>query len=72
MSQGLLIGESSWDAAGKKFTGTMEGPDATGQIMKMRSVVAYTSATSRVMTAYAPGPDGKEMQVMKITYTKRK
>jgi hypothetical protein len=72
MSQGLLIGESSWDAANKKITGTMEGPDATGQVMKMRSVVAYTSATSRVMTAYAAGPDGKEMQVMKITYTKRK
>lgn len=72
MSQGLMIGESSFDAATKKATGTMEGPDMNGQIVKMRSVVEYTSATSRVMTAYTPGPDGKEMQVLKITYTKRK
>jgi hypothetical protein len=72
MSQGLMVGESSWDAATKKATGTMQGPDLTGQIVKMRTVVDYPSATSRVMTAFAPGPDGKEMQVLKITYTKRK
>ena len=72
MSQGLMISESSWDAANKKATGTMEGPDMTGQIVKMRSVVEYPSSTSRVMTAYAPGPDGKEMQILKITYTKQK
>jgi hypothetical protein len=71
MSQGLLIGESSWDAAAKKAAGTMQGPDATGQIVKMRSVVEYPSPSSRVMTAYAAGPDGKEMQVLKITYKKR-
>jgi Protein of unknown function (DUF1579) len=72
MSQGLLIGDSTYDATAKKLTGTMEGPDMTGQVMKMRSVVEYPSATSRVMTAWAAGPDGKEMQVLKITYTKRK
>ena len=71
MSQGLLIGESTWDAASKKAAGTMEGPDMTGQVVKMRSVVEYQSDTSRVMTAYAAGPDGKEMQVLKITYTKQ-
>ena len=72
MSQGLMVGESSWDPAAKKATGTMEGPDMTGQVVKMRSIVEYPSATTRVMTAFAPGPDGKEMQVLKITYTKRK
>ena len=72
MSQGLMIGESSWDAANKKATGTMEGPNMFGQVVKMRSVVQHTSATSRVMTAYAVGPDGQEMQVLKITFTKRK
>ena len=72
MSQGLMVGESSWDAANKTATGTMEGPNMFGQVVKMRSVVQHTSATSRVMTAYAAGPDGKEMQVLKITFTKRK
>jgi hypothetical protein len=72
LSRGMMIGDSSWDAASKKATGTMEGPDMTGKVVKMRSVLEYPSGTSRVMTAYAPGPDGKEMQVLKVTYTKRK
>jgi Protein of unknown function (DUF1579) len=71
MSQGLLLAEGKWDPATKTATSTMEGPDATGKIVKMRSVVTYPSATSRVMTMYGPGPDGKEMQMMKISYTKK-
>jgi uncharacterized protein DUF1579 len=71
MSAGLSLTEGTWDPAKKRFTGTMEGPDMTGKVMKTRSVVEYREGT-RVMTAYAAGPDGKEMQVLKITYTKRK
>jgi Protein of unknown function (DUF1579) len=71
MSQGLSIGEATWDAKAKRLTGSMEGPDMTGKVVKSRSVVDYPSETSRVMTAYAAGPDGKEMQVLKITYTRR-
>jgi hypothetical protein len=71
MSTGLAVGEGTYDAAAKKWTNTMEGPDMAGNIMKTRTVVEMRGAT-RVMTAYAPGPDGKEMQAMKITYTKRK
>ncbi len=72
MSQGLMTGESSYDSAAKKLTGTMEGPDMTGKVVKMRMVAEYPGAGTRVMTSYAPGPDGKEMQVMKINYTKGK
>ena len=72
MSTGLARAESTWDAKAKKSTGTMEGPGMTGEVVKMRTVVEYPSATSRVMTAFGPGPDGKEMQMLKITYTKRK
>ena len=50
----------------------MEGPDMTGKVVKMRSVVEYRGASTRIMTMYGPGPDGKEMEGMKITYTKRK
>lgn len=71
MSQGLLIGESTWDPAKKQFSGYMEGPDASGTVTKMRSVVSYADG-GRVMTAYAPGPDGKDMQVMRITYKPKK
>ena len=72
MSTGLSIGESTYDTAKKTFTGWMEGPDMTGNIMKARSVNQHTAANTRVFTLYGPGPDGKEMQMMKITDTRRK
>jgi hypothetical protein len=71
MSTGLSHTEVTYDPATKKFTGWMEGPDMTGQVSKTKSVVEYPSPETRVMTAYAAGPDGKEMQVLKITYKKR-
>ena len=70
MSTGMARGELTWDAAAKKLSGWMEGPDMTGQVMKTRSVTEYGTGT-RVMTAFAPGADGKEMQVLKISYKKR-
>ena len=71
MSGGLAVTEGTFDPVTKRFTGTMEGPDASGNVMKTRSVVEYKEG-SRVMTAYATLPDGKEMQVLKITYKRRK
>ena len=71
MSQGMAVSEGVWDPAAKKFTGTMEGPDMTGKVVKSRSVGEYKPDGTRVMTMYAPGPDGKEMQVMRITYKRR-
>jgi uncharacterized protein DUF1579 len=72
MSQGLAITEATWDPAKKQIAGWMEGPDMTGRVVKTRSVGEYREGGTRVFTAYAPGPDGKEMQVMRITYTRRK
>jgi Protein of unknown function (DUF1579) len=71
MSAGLAIGESTYDAAAKKATGWMEGPDATGKVMKVRSQVEYKGDT-RVFTMFSPGPEGKEAVGMRITYTRRK
>ena len=70
MSTGMGRGELTWDAEAKKLSGWMEAPDAAGQVMKTRSVTEYGTGT-RVMTAFAAGPDGKEMQVLKISYKKR-
>jgi hypothetical protein len=72
MSQGLQLGESTYDAAKKTATGVMEGPDMTGKIIKMKSVVQYKDPNTRVFTMYGPGPDGKEAQMMRITYTRKK
>ena len=73
MSQGLAVSEGAWDPASKQMTGWMEGPDMTGKVVKMKSVVEYRdNGNTRVMTMNGPGPDGKEVQMMKITYTRRK
>jgi hypothetical protein len=71
MSSGLASGERTWDPAASRMSGWMEGVDLMGQVTKTRSVVEYKGGT-RVMTAYMPGPDGKEVQILKITYTRRK
>ena len=31
----------------------------------------WTNPTTEVFEMYAPGPDGKEMKMMEITYTKK-
>jgi hypothetical protein len=72
MSAGLSISESSYDAAAKKSTGWMEGPDMTGKVTKMRSIVEYPDTSRRVFTMYSTGPDGKEVPGLRITYTRRK
>ena len=72
MAAGMSIGESTYDAAKKTWNGTMEGPDGTGGVMKARSTTVMTAAGTRVFTLYGPGPDGKEGEMLKITYTRRK
>ena len=67
MSQGIAVGESTWDAATKTMTGTMEGPDASGATVKMKTVVEYKDPNTRVFTMYMP--DGQAG--MKITYTRK-
>lgn len=71
MATGMAVAEHAYDAAAKKLEGWMEAPDPGGKMTKSRSVVEYADGT-RTMTAYASGPDGKEAQTMKITYTRRK
>ena len=72
MSKGLATSDGTYDPATKKMTGSMEGPDMTGMVMKTRTVSEWRDANTRVMTAFATGPDGKEVQVMRITSVRRK
>jgi hypothetical protein len=72
MSTGLGLSESTYDAATKTLTGTFEGPDPTGQIMKMKAVTVMKDPDTRVFTMSGPGPDGKDMTYMRITYQRKK
>lgn len=72
MSSGIQISESTMDPASKTISGWMEGTDMNGAPVKSKMASTYPDADHRVMTAFATGPDGKEFQTMKITYTRRK
>jgi hypothetical protein len=71
MSSGLGLSESTYDAGTKTMTGTFEGPDPSGQIMKMKSVVAWKDPDTRVFTMSGTGPDGKDVKFMTITYKRK-
>ncbi|HEV8254327.1 MAG TPA: DUF1579 domain-containing protein [Vicinamibacteria bacterium] len=67
----LYRGESSYDPATRTLTGVMEGPDDSGQPMRMSVMTEYKDDDTRVVTMSMPGPDGKEVPSMKATYRKR-
>lgn len=72
MSPGLNIGESTYDAANKTMTGTMDGLDMSGRPTKSKVVSMWKADGSRVFEMYSRGPDGKDALAMRITYTKKK
>jgi Protein of unknown function (DUF1579) len=72
MSPGMGVSEGTYDAATKSFTSFMDSTDMTGTVVKTKSVVQHTDADHKVMTMFMTGPDGKEAQAMKISYTRRK
>ena len=72
MSTGVMLSEGTYDAGTKTMTSWMEGPDMTGQMTKMKAVTEWKSPDNRVFSMYMPGPDGKEVATMRITYARRK
>jgi hypothetical protein len=72
MSAGLAISEGTYDPVTKRISSTMSGRDQTGAMVKSRTVGESPNPDRRVMTMFATMPDGKEIQTMRITYTRRK
>jgi hypothetical protein len=64
--------EGTFDASGKiqTMTGEMAGPG--GAKMKVTIITEHKDKDNAVMTMRGPGPDGKEMEMMKVSYTRRK
>lgn len=75
-STGIMVMTGTYDAATKTYTShgemSMAMPDGTATKMKQREVVKILSDDKHVMEMYGPGPDGKEMKMMEITYTRKK
>jgi Protein of unknown function (DUF1579) len=71
MSTGLMLTEGTCDAQKScTFTGGWTDPVKKTPI-KARMTTRWTSPTTEIFEMYAPGPDGKEMKMMEITYTKK-
>ena len=71
MSTGIMVSEGSCDAAGAcTFTGSWNDPVSKGKITA-RMTTRWTSPDTEVFEMYTPGPDGKEIQMMEITYKKQ-
>jgi len=72
MTPGYATVEAELSADGKTMTGTMEGPDMSGKIVKSRETTEWRSDGTRVFTMYGPGDAaGKQAPVMTITYHRR-
>lgn len=71
MSTGIMMMEGSFDAATKTITMTGEGPDMTGKIVRHTGKTTWADDNTFIYTMSAPGPDGKEAQMMKITYKRK-
>jgi len=71
-STGLMVSEGTCDAQGKSctFTGSWNDP-ITKKPITARMVSNWTSPTTETFEMHVPGPDGKEMKMMEIIYTKK-
>lgn len=71
MSTGLMVSEGECDDAGAcKFTGSWNDA-VTKKPINARMTTRWTDANTEVFEMYTPGPDGKEMKMMEITYTRK-
>ncbi|MCC6660967.1 MAG: DUF1579 domain-containing protein [Phycisphaerales bacterium] len=71
MSTSIMVSTGTYDD--KTHTYSMKGtsPDPiTGKDTVLREVITIKSPTSHTMVMYGPGPDGKEMKMMTIEYTR--
>jgi len=71
MGLAMMISEGSFDKDGKTYTETGEMPGEDGKTQKVKSVFEFPDKDKILFTMYAVA-DGKDQQMMKITYTRKK
>src|SRR5262249_23031736 len=72
MSTALGLLEGTYDPAKKTLTNIYESHDGEGNPMKMKMVTVWQGDDSRLWTASATGPDGKDMTMIRIKYKRKK
>jgi hypothetical protein len=71
MRGSLVIAEGRWDADTRTMTYTSEVPGPGGTSMRLREVTETTGPDTQVMRSFIPGPDGAELEFMRVEYTRR-
>lgn len=69
-SSGVLVLEGTYDAANKALTMSGMAPGMDGTPVLHTMVSTFKDANTRTFEMFLPGPDGKSMKVMTITYTR--
>jgi hypothetical protein len=73
MKSGLFLSEGIADEPGKVFTMIVQGYcDMQGKAITMKQIMELKDKDSRKLTFLSPNPDGKDMTVGTIEYTRRK
>jgi hypothetical protein len=72
MSTTPMIFEGNFDKDGKVLTMTGEGPGMEGKPVKLRSTSEMKDKDTFVFKMYAPDKDGKDQEMMTITYKRKK
>lgn len=62
--------EGGYDKTGKVLTMTGMAPGPDGKPVMHKLVTTDKDANTRVFEMYVPGPDGKDLKVLTITYTR--
>jgi hypothetical protein len=68
----MMTMEGSYDEAGKVLTMTGTGGGGDGKRVNIRTTHTIVDRDTLVYQMYMAGPDGKEVQALKITYTRQK
>jgi len=71
MTPSLLVVEGSWDAAGKVMTLSGTGVGQDGEPAKTTLRTTVKSDDEHVFEMFTQLPDGKDVKLMTITYTRR-
>ncbi len=67
----LAVAEGTWDAAARTMTFVTEAT-VGGRALRWREVTQALDPDTQVMRSLFPGPDGREIEVMKVTYKRRR
>jgi hypothetical protein len=73
MSTTFMLGDGQMDASGKVLTALMTFSDPiSGKPVKTREVMKREGPDQETFEMYVPGPDGKEVKMMEMTYKRVK